>query len=219
MNFFVEAEETYNFFPLLIVFLLAIFVPILVSRFKQVPVVVGEIIAGVIVGGSGLGWVQEDSILALLASIGLAFLMFLAGMEIDFDPILGKKTSKSKDSPNLLRFASLVYILTVILAVGGAFILYRMGMEGDPWLLVFILSATSLGVLMPVLRERGLTRTIFGQAVFLTATLADFVTVILLTIYLDHPGTRPGSGNLYHWIIVPLFLFHLSPGSALHQVG
>lgn len=184
MNFLVEAEETFNFVPLLIVFLLAIFVPILVSRFKQVPVVVGEILAGVLVGGSGLGWVQEDSILALLASIGLAFLMFLAGMEIDFDPILGNKTSKSKDSPNLLRSASLVYTLTVILAVAGAFLLYRMGMEGDPWLLVFILSATSLGVLMPVLRERGLTRTLFGQAVFLTATLADFVTVILLTIYL-----------------------------------
>jgi Kef-type K+ transport system membrane component KefB/Trk K+ transport system NAD-binding subunit len=184
MNFLVEAEETFNFFPLLIVFLLAIFVPIITSRIKAVPVVVGEILAGILVGRSVLGWVQEDSILALIADIGLAFLMFLAGMEIDFDPILGKKDGKANDSPNLLRFSSWVYILTAFLAGGGAFLLYQMGMEGDPWLIAFILSATSLGVLLPVLRERRLTRTRFGQSVFLTATLADFLTVILLTVYL-----------------------------------
>jgi CPA2 family monovalent cation:H+ antiporter-2 len=184
MAFLVEAEETYNFFSLLIVLLLAFFVPILLSRFRQVPVVVGEILAGIIVGNSLLGWVQEDMILAILGDIGLAFLMFLAGMEIDFNALFGKRDGESRSAPNLLTTSSLVYILTAVLATGGALLLYQMGLEGDPWLLVFILSATSLGVLMPVIKERGLTRTRFGQAIFLTATLADFITVILLTVYL-----------------------------------
>lgn len=184
MTFLVEAEETFNFFPLLIVILLAFLVPVLLARFRQIPVVVGEILAGIIVGSSVLGWVEEGTILAILGDIGLAFLMFLAGMEIDFDALFGKRDGESRSGPNLLTSSVLVYILTALLAAFGAYLLYRMGLEGDPWLLAFILSATSLGVLMPILKERGLTRTRFGQAIFLTATLADFVTVILLTVYL-----------------------------------
>ncbi len=180
---FVE-EPSFNFLPLLIVFMLAFTVPILLNRFKVVPVVVGEIIAGVLVGASGLGLVQEDVILALLGDIGLSFLMFLAGMEIDFNTLFQKPQEKDKDGPTPLVNAFLAYILTLILAGIGALLLNRLGMSGNPWLMAFILSATSLGVLMPVLKEQGLTRTPFGQAIFITATLADFITVVLLTIYL-----------------------------------
>jgi CPA2 family monovalent cation:H+ antiporter-2/trk system potassium uptake protein TrkA len=78
----------------------------------------------------------------------------------------------------------LVYILTLVLATLIVLTLNWLGLEGDPWLLVFILSATSLGVLLPVLKERELTRTPFGQVVFISATLADFITAILLTVFL-----------------------------------
>ena len=59
-----------------------------------------------------------------------------------------------------------------------------MGMDGDPWLLAFVLSATSLGVLLPILKDREMLSTRFGQMIFINATLADFITVILLTIYI-----------------------------------
>lgn len=185
------AEAAFNFTPLFIVLLLAFVTPILLARFRRVPVVVGEILAGLVVGGSVLGWVQEDLIIALMGDIGLAFLMFLAGLEIDFDMLLGappvpaaSAAVKRRRTPNLLLLAGAVHLLTMLLAGGGALLLNTLGMEGNPWLLAFILSATSLGVLLPVLKERGLSRTPFGQVVFVSATLADFVTAILLTVFL-----------------------------------
>lgn len=181
---FIETETTFSFIPLMIVLVLAFAVPILFSRLRQIPVVVGEIIAGLIVGGSVLGWVQEDTILALLGDIGLAFLMFLAGMEIDFSLLFGNGSRQKSQDSNPLLLAFISYFLTIVLAGLGALLLNRLGIEANPWLLTFILSATSLGVLLPILKERKLMRTPFGQGVFLTATLADFVTVILLTIYL-----------------------------------
>jgi Kef-type K+ transport system membrane component KefB/Trk K+ transport system NAD-binding subunit len=184
----VYVEETFNFMPLLIVILLAFLVPILMTRLRGVPVVVGEILAGVLIGGSVLGLVQEDTIMGLIGDIGLAFLMFLAGLEIDFDLLfpnnMAGSGNESKSSPNLLGNAVLIFAVTLILAGVGAAGLNCLGLEGNPWMLGFILSATSLGVLLPILKERGLTRTLFGQLVFVSATLADFITAILLTVFL-----------------------------------
>ena len=76
-----------SFTPLLIVISLAFIVPLLLTRFRRLrlPIVVGEILAGIVVGRSGFGWVShEDELLSLLAEFGFVFLMFLAGMEIDF---------------------------------------------------------------------------------------------------------------------------------------
>jgi Kef-type K+ transport system membrane component KefB len=180
-------EHNQSFAPLLIVIFLAFIVPILLSHLKRVklPVVVGEIIAGVLVGPAILNWVQEEPILALLGNIGLAFLMFLAGIEIDFRTLFPERNGiQRKSEPNIIVNTFFVYILTLALAIPAAFFLNRAGLKGNPWILVFVLSATSLGVLLPILKERGLLRTQFGKAIFIAATLADFITVILLTIVL-----------------------------------
>ena len=176
-------EDPTRFIPLLIVLGLAFFIPLLLSRFQRLPVVVGEIIFGVLVGPSLLGWVSEGTILNFMSDIGLAFLMFLAGMEIEFDFIFGDR-EKKKDGPNILGASLLIYGITVGLSILGAFLVRMIGIEGDLWLLVFVLSATSLGILLPILKDRGLLSTPFGQVIFLTAMLADFITVILLTVHL-----------------------------------
>lgn len=180
-------ERTQSFAPLLIVIFLAFIVPILLSHFKRIklPIVVGEIIAGVLVGPAVLNWVQEDTILALLGNIGLAFLMFLAGIEIDFRTLFPERNGiQRKSEPNIVVSTFFVYLLTLALAIPAAFLLNRAGLKGNPWILVFVLSATSLGVLLPILKERGLLRTQFGKTIFIAATLADFITVILLTTVL-----------------------------------
>jgi len=176
-------EDPTRFIPLLIVIGLAFIIPVLLAKFKRLPVVVGEIIFGVIVGPSLLGWVTEGTILNFMSDIGLAFLMFLAGMEIEFDLIFGGQ-KKRKDGPNILLSSLLIYGASLVLAVLGGLAVQRIGIQGDLWLLAFVLSATSLGVLLPILKERDLMPTPFGQIVFLTAMLADFITVILLTVYL-----------------------------------
>jgi Kef-type K+ transport system membrane component KefB len=86
-------EQSTRFVPLLIVLGLAFLVPILLIRFQRLPVVVGEIAAGILVGTSGLGWVTDGPILGFMGDVGLAFLMFLAGMEIDFTRLFPKRSS------------------------------------------------------------------------------------------------------------------------------
>lgn len=180
-----EEHAGTGFVPLLLVVLLAFVVPLLLSRFKRIPVVVGEIVAGIVIGQSGFNLVSHSPILVFMSDIGLAFLMFLAGMEIDFAKIFPpRKTQEANDSPNLPGMAFLVYLATLVLALPGAWLLTRLGLEGDPYLLAFVLSATSLGVLLPVLKERGLMQRKSGMLIFLTALLADFVTILLLTVYI-----------------------------------
>ncbi|MER2600473.1 MAG: cation:proton antiporter [Caldilineales bacterium] len=182
----VFAETGNHFLPLLLVVLLAFLVPIILARFQRIPVVVGEILAGILVGPSLLGIVSNDAILSFMANIGLAFLIFLAGMEIDLAELFPRRNGSSlkRVGPNLLLIALGLYLLTVGLAVPGGWLISRIGGAGDPWLIALVLSAASLGVLLPLLKERRLLPTFFGQVIFLTAILADFLTVLLLTIYI-----------------------------------
>src|SRR5664279_2948774 len=104
-----------SFTNLLIIMVIAVLAPLLIGYAPRlrVPAVVLEIIAGVIVGPSVLGWVRVDLPVQILALFGLAFLLFLAGLEIDLRQLRGR----------LLRVALLGYVLTLVLgvAVGGIF--------------------------------------------------------------------------------------------------
>ena len=180
-------EGHLDFAPLLIVLILAFTVPLILARLRWLPVVVGEILAGVVIGISGFGLVHQDPMLEIFSNIGLAFLMFLAGLEIDFDKIFPARIpgQEHKTKGNqILPISAGVYALTLALAVPAGFGLNALGLEGNPWLLAFILSATSLGVLLPILKQREMSGTKTGQAIFYTAMLADFVTVVLLTIFI-----------------------------------
>ncbi len=186
-------EEHINFVPLLLVLVLAFLVPLLMGRIRWLPIIVGEILAGVIIGHSGFNLIGQNEILEIFSNIGLSFLMFLAGMEIDFNRLFPSKPGKeqlkqaenaSNAKPNILALSLIVYLLTLALAIPGGFLLNKIGLPGNPWLLSFVLSATSLGVLLPILKQRQMSFTTNGQAIFLSALLADFLTVILLTIFL-----------------------------------
>lgn len=178
-------ESSANLLPLLLVLVLAFAVPLLLGKVRWLPVVVGEIFAGVIIGSSGLDLVHEGPTLEIMSNMGLAFLMFLAGMEIDFDKLLpGQGRAVDEQQRKLLMLTPLIYLVTLGLALPSGFFLQGLGLDGDPWLLAFILSATSLGIVLPILKQRKMTHTAAGQAIFYTALLADFLTVILLTVFL-----------------------------------
>ena len=214
MTFAVPPEDPGRFLPLLIVLFLAFLVPLLLGRFKRLPVVVGEIIAGVIVGPSVLAWVSDGPILTFMGDIGLAFLMFLAGLEIDFDMLFPGKKGGRSNGPNVGLLALLVYGITLALAIPGAILINRIGLTGDMWLLVFILSATSLGVLLPILKERDMLSERFGQTVFITAMLADFITVLLLTVYLitSNRGFDPEVFSLGLLFLAFILFYRFGPG-------
>lgn len=181
---FAASEDPSRFLPLVIVLLLAFVVPILLARFQRLPVVVGEIVAGILVGPAVLGLVTETPILVFMQDIGLAFLMFLAGMEINLDQLLPARSGGSRSGTSRVASdALIVYLLTFALALAAGFLVVGSGIGGDPLLLAFVFTASSLGVVLPTLKERGLLASRFGQFLLVSATLADFITIILLTVY------------------------------------
>jgi trk system potassium uptake protein TrkA len=179
-----------SFVPLLIVIVLAFFVPVLLSRFRGlgIPIVVGEIIAGIIVGQSGLGLVEEGPVLGVLSALGFAYLMFLSGLEIDFGKVLSIQGDESKKgvhkaTGNPILIGAVIFLLTIIVSTSVAFVMYNLGMVPDPWIIALLLSTTSLGVVVPVLKESGFSAGRYGQTLLVTALIADFVTILLISVY------------------------------------
>jgi Kef-type K+ transport system membrane component KefB/Trk K+ transport system NAD-binding subunit len=181
-------NENTSFIPLLVVVLLAFLVPFLLSQFKRLnlPIVVGEIIAGILIGRSGLALVaQHDPLLDLLSEFGFVFLMFISGLEIDFSSLglfsNGKKKS-AQESWGPVQLGSVTFGLTLALSIVTGLLLTTGGLVQNPWMIALILSTTSLGVVVPVLKERGLSNGIYGQSLLIASLIADFATMLLITV-------------------------------------
>ncbi|TMD64124.1 MAG: cation:proton antiporter, partial [Chloroflexi bacterium] len=144
----------------------------LVPRLR-LPGVVVEIVAGIVVGPAMLGWVRVDLPVQILGILGLAFLLFLAGMEIDLERLRGRA----------LRLAGFGFALSAILAVVAGYGAFALGLVRSPLLIGIILLATSLGLVVPVLKDAGEVATPFGQLVIAAASVADFGAVILLSLF------------------------------------
>ena len=144
----------------------------------RVPAVVLEIVAGIVIGPSGLGWVEIDATIEVLATLGLAFLLFLGGLEVDFRALRGR----------LLAVTLRGYACSLLIGVAVSFAL---GVQ-TPLLVAIALSATSLGVLIPVLKDTGRIDSRLGQLVIAGASIADFAAIILLTLFFAGEG-GPGA--------------------------
>ncbi len=174
----------------MVVIALAFLVPILLSRLKGlfIPIVVGELVAGIIVGKSGLGIVPQDHpILGILAPLGFAFLMFLSGLEIDLSSFTAGGDEDSSRLKQLftspLGTGSTLMVFVLAASVGAGLIFWSQGLVRDPWIMALILSTTSLGVVMPVLKEQGFTGGSYGQTIIVSAMIADFSTILLISAY------------------------------------
>ena len=177
------------FESLMLVLLASFLVPILLSRWQRVkvPLVVGEILAGIILGPSLLGIIDgQGEVFDFLREFGLAYLMFIAGMEIDFNMIgkISKAAEKAhaKVTSHPVFLAATSFLLTILLSVAISRELVSRGLVENEWMVALILSTTSLGVVLPVLKERGLSETRFGQTVLISALFADFVTMLLISL-------------------------------------
>ena len=171
-------DEARSFAPLLIVVMLAFLVPLLLSSVRgrlAIPIVVGEIVAGMIVGRSGFGWVVPDNgALDVLKELGFVLLMFLSGMEIDFRSLRGTdpRQARHQSSWSPLSLAVLNFTATLLMAGAFAWGLKWIGATTDPWMMGLILSTTALGVVVPILKEVGLSQTLFGQTILLATVIA-----------------------------------------------
>ncbi|HLM30163.1 MAG TPA: cation:proton antiporter [Solirubrobacterales bacterium] len=169
----------------------------------RLPSVVLEIVIGIVIGPAVLGWVEVDEPVEVLSVLGLAFLLFLAGLEIDIAALRGA----------LLRAASLGFLASLVLALVAGLALDVAGIGDEPLPVAVILTSTSLGVIVPVLDDAGEARTRFGQLVIAAASIADFVSVLLLSFLFS--GESSGAGTK----LVLIAIFVLAIASVLMAVA
>ena len=161
--------EIHQAFSLIIISIAVFIIPIL-SRYIKIPSVVGEILFGILIGKSGFGLVMSGEWLSFLADFGFFLFMFLSGFEIDFEYL-------EKQGIRQILFALSSFFWTVLLSYMFSKLL------GFGFYMTFILSTTSLGLVIPTLRETKLSKSIIGQYIILSAIIADLLTLLNITIY------------------------------------
>ncbi|NGC78931.1 potassium transporter [Lactobacillus reuteri] len=188
---------------MLIVMLAALIIPIIMARFRvsSIPTAVAEILTGIILGKSCLNVVNPSWTLNLLSSLGVIMLMFLSGMEINFE--LFRKTpgkKQAKDSPVVM--ASQAFGLVVVTSFVLAVIISQLHLFNDILLATILFSTIALGVVIATLKEKDILQKPVGQTLLLTAVLGEVTPMLALTFYASINGGN--AGRL--WLIVLLFL-------------
>lgn len=168
-----------SFTSVAVVAVVAVIAPLAVAFTGiRLPAIVLEILLGIVVGPQLLGWASNDEPVQVLALIGLAFLLLLAGLEIDFDRLRGR----------LLRLTGLGYVLSFGLALVVGYGLRADNLVKSPLLVAIILSATGLGIILPILKDAGETSKPFGQVVVAGASIAEVGPIILLSLFFSGQG-------------------------------
>jgi Kef-type K+ transport system membrane component KefB len=169
----------------LVVAAIAVGAPLVLGLVPWLPLpsVVLEIVGGIVVGPSVLGWVEVDDPIEIFALFGLAFLLLLAGLEIDFDALRGR----------LLRTALVGFAVSFAIALAAGFALGAADVVKSPLLLAIALASTSLGVVISVLKDAGEISSHFGQLTIAGASVADVLTTVLLSLFFSRESSGLGA--------------------------
>ncbi len=162
----------------------------LVGRVAKVPLVVFEIVLGILIGPSLLGWVEPTEFTSVLAELGLAMLFFMAGNEIDFGAIKGRPINR----------AGVAWLISIGLGIVLGLLLAPTAAAG-----VFIgiaLSSTALGTLLPILRDARELKTPFGLAVTAIGTAGEFGPLLAISLFLSGRNLGPSAVLLVGFIVV-----------------
>ncbi len=181
---------TFDFTGLLVVAVVAFLAPLLAGLVPRrlLPAVVLEVLLGVAVGPQGLGWVKPQGAVELLYLMGLGFLLFLAGQDID---------PKNFSDP-MARVTSAAYLISLALAFPVALGLTTFASgSADLRLIALSLTSSSLGILLPVVRDAGEINTDFGQLTVMAGTVGEFASLLLLTILFSADAKSTSEQILY----------------------
>jgi Kef-type K+ transport system membrane component KefB len=193
--------DSESFLTVVVVAALAAFVAGLVSARLPLPVVVLEIVLGIVVGPEVLGLAESDDFLAFFSNLGLGMLFFFAGYEIDFERIRG--------SP--LRLAALGWGLSLVLAYGLGGMLELSGLVLSLLFTGSAMATTAIGTLIPILSDAGELRTRFGTYLLAAGAMGEFGPILLVTLVFSTKGAAQNAVILLVFVVVAV-------GSALIAV-
>jgi Kef-type K+ transport system membrane component KefB len=181
----VSSEDLGAFFAIVCVAAFAPLVADLTPRLR-IPVVVLEIVLGIVIGPQVLGLADSNTIVDFISKVGLAFLFFLAGMEIDFKRIRGEP----------IRLAAFGWSISVVLglAIGSLLQLDELVVSG--LLVGLCLTTTALGTLLPIIRDAGVLRTRFGGFVLGAGTLGELGPIVVISLVLTSDSDHVPSAVL-----------------------
>ncbi|NFA62093.1 cation:proton antiporter [Clostridium sporogenes] len=173
--------ENINYDSLLILSLFAFITPLFINAFKKykVPFVVGELFVGIIIGKSFFNLIQVDPWIQFLSNLGLAYLMFLSGLEIDVHSI---KVSKGSKGTNNIIICITMSLLSIIVSFIICKFLYSLDIIKDTMFMTFLFSAAAPGFLVPFLKQKDILKTEFGQILLIFSLIGEFVSLIAMTI-------------------------------------
>jgi Kef-type K+ transport system membrane component KefB len=174
-----------SFTSLAVILAVAFLSPLVLGWFPRLrlPSVVVEIVLGIVVGPAVLGWAKPDDIVRVLSTIGLAFLLFLGGLELDLRRLRGA----------VARVAGAAFAVSLVLALACGLALRGLGLVSNALLAGVILTATSLGLVIPVLKEAGHSTSRLGQLVIAGASIGDFGAIILLSALFSTDDSGPAA--------------------------
>ena len=169
-------EET-SPLSLVIVMGAAVVAPLLAEAFRRyrVPSVLFELLLGILIGPFVLEWAEVTPFIDGQSQLGLAFLFFLAGYEIDFAELKGPKLNRG--------IAGWLVSLGLGLAVAGVLVIS--GFAISDLLIGLALTTTAIGTLLPMLRDRGLLGTEWGGYMSAAGALGEFGPMLAITLLLS----------------------------------
>lgn len=162
-------------YSLLIIAAIAAATPLLVGLLRlPVAEVVLMLGFGILFGPEVLGWIQLDEAIDLLAELGLAFLFFAAGLELEKHAIRGRSG----------KLALTGWLVSAALALAVTGLLEVTGLVDDFLGVAICLTSTALGTLLPVLRDKGLLKTPFGTYFMGAGAIGEFGPVLAISLLL-----------------------------------
>jgi Kef-type K+ transport system membrane component KefB len=179
---------------LVLIGIVAVLSPILAELTGRlaIPDVVFEIGLGIVIGPAVLGIAHPGSVIVAFEDMGLSYLMFLAGVELDIPRIRGRS----------LRLATTGWMISLALALSIAAVLVMIGTVIDAVVISLALTTTALGTLLPILRDAGLFEGRFGARIMAIGSVGEFAPILAVAVLLDRRNPETTAVLLLVFVVV-----------------
>jgi len=172
------------------------------SRSLVLPTIVVEIVLGILIGPDVLDIARVDAYLQFLSQLGLAFLFFFIGLEVVEQKVPRASVGRGTGG----------WFLSAAVGLAVGVVLQQLGLDTEWWVLGIALTTTSLGSLVPILRDAGVMPTPLGTAVLGTGVAGEFWPIVVISVFLT--GER-GAGEEIVLLVVFLAIVAVAAGAAM----